>query len=153
MYDMIISDKAAFVTVFIADILFLITSILRTVDLYHKVAAIIKKSLSGIVKLVRNKKREGLIRSRLLGAKMSSSEIIIFLDSHCEVNTGWLEPLLAEIRLNPKTAVCPIIDIINFDNFRYTPSPIVRGGFGWGLHFAWAPVPQRGYLGPTKSFK
>ena len=127
--------------------------VLHIIDLYRKVATVIKNSLRGIVKLVRNKKREGLIRSRLLGAKMSRSEIIIFLDSHCEVNVGWLEPLLVEIQLDPHTAVCPIIDIINFDNFRYSPSPIVRGGFGWGLHFAWAPVPQREYLGPTKSFR
>ncbi|RDD38575.1 Polypeptide N-acetylgalactosaminyltransferase 11 [Trichoplax sp. H2] len=124
-----------------------------SIDLYRKVATIVKASLSGIVKVVRNNKREGLIRSRLTGAKMANSEIIIFLDSHCEVNAGWLEPLVAEIKLNPQTAICPIIDIINFDTFRYTASPIVRGGFSWGLHFAWAPVPQSLYSGPTKPFR
>ena len=36
----------------------------------------------------------------------------------------------------------PIIDIINADTFQYQSSPLVRGGFNWGLHFKWDPIPR-----------
>uniref|UniRef100_T1JAX5 Polypeptide N-acetylgalactosaminyltransferase n=1 Tax=Strigamia maritima TaxID=126957 RepID=T1JAX5_STRMM len=93
------------------------------------------------VKLIHTTKREGLIRARMFGAKHTKGEVLVFLDSHCEVNKMWLEPLLSEISKDRSIVVCPIIDIINADTFLYTSSPIVRGGFNWGLHFKWDSLP------------
>ena len=32
--------------------------------------------------------------------------------------------------------------MIDPDTFAYTSSPLVRGGFNWGLHFKWDSVPD-----------
>lgn len=94
------------------------------------------------VKLLRTVQREGLIRGRTLGAKSATGEVLVFLDSHCEVNKDWLPPLLERIKENRTTVVCPVIDMINSDTFDYQSSPLVRGGFNWGLHFSWEPLPK-----------
>lgn len=68
--------------------------------------------------------------------------MLIFLDSHIEVNQGWIEPLLDRIKENRSNIVMPIIDIISPDTFAYSSSPLVRGGFNWGLHFKWENLPK-----------
>ena len=91
--------------------------------------------LDSRVVLIRNKKREGLIRSRLRGAERATSEVVVFFDAHTEHNTGWLEPLLAEINRFPNIVVQPHIAVIGQFNIEYhsVPGPRFRGGFGWDL--------------------
>ncbi|XP_033848664.3 polypeptide N-acetylgalactosaminyltransferase 11-like [Acipenser ruthenus] len=117
-------------------------------DLKEELDAYIKKNLPGKVKLVRNAKREGLIRGRMIGASQATGEVLVFLDSHCEVNEMWLQPLLTPIKEDRRAVVCPVIDIISADTLSYSSSPIVRGGFNWGLHFKWDPVPLSELNGP-----
>lgn len=108
----------------------------------------ISEELKGRVQMVRNPRREGLIRGRMIGASHATGAVLVFLDSHCEVNQMWLQPLLAAIVADRRTVVCPVIDIISADTLAYSPSPIVRGGFNWGLHFKWDPVPPEQLNGP-----
>ncbi len=58
------------------------------------------KTLPVPVKIFRNKKRLGLMRSRLVGADAATGETMTFLDAHIEATNGWLPPLLNEIKKN-----------------------------------------------------
>ena len=69
------------------------------------------------VKIMRNSKREGLIRTRLSGVRAARGQVIVVLDSHVEVFHNWLPPLLQPIVEDRKTVVCPMIDIIDKAGF------------------------------------
>jgi polypeptide N-acetylgalactosaminyltransferase len=50
------------------------------------------------VRLLRMDSRQGLIRCRIRGSEAAAGPVLLFLDSHCEVTQGWLEPLLSRIK-------------------------------------------------------
>uniref|UniRef100_A0A0X3PIS1 Polypeptide N-acetylgalactosaminyltransferase n=1 Tax=Schistocephalus solidus TaxID=70667 RepID=A0A0X3PIS1_SCHSO len=101
-------------------------------------------NLNGKVKLLRLKTRSGLVRARLHGAAHATGSTITFLDAHCEVTIGWFEPLLAQIHKNPRSVVCPAIDVISDTTFGYMESTDSTWGvFDWGLNFDWSTSSER----------
>lgn len=96
------------------------------------------EQFNGKVRLVRNSEREGLIRTRSIGAQHAIGDVVIFLDAHCEVNINWLPPLLAPIRRNRKVMTVPVIDGIDMHTWSYrrvygSADRHFRGIFEWGL--------------------
>ncbi|XP_046343077.1 N-acetylgalactosaminyltransferase 7-like isoform X1 [Haliotis rufescens] len=104
------------------------------------------KQFNGKVKLYRNEDREGLIRTRTRGAELSTGDVILFLDAHCECNRNWLVPLLTRIRHDRTVMAVPIVDGIDWNNFRYHPVYTTnhhRGIFEWGFLYKESQVPQK----------
>ncbi|PVD36225.1 hypothetical protein C0Q70_03201 [Pomacea canaliculata] len=90
-----------------------------------------------LIRLVRLRQRTGLIASRVEGLRHSDGDVVVFLDSHVEVNVAWLEPLLVEIQSNRQTLAMSTLDYINAHTFEYNyyRNRTVRYGFDWRLFF------------------
>ncbi|KAG1650392.1 N-acetylgalactosaminyltransferase 7 [Nymphon striatum] len=100
----------------------------------------------GKVRLARNGQREGLIRSKSIGAEKAIGEVVIFLDAHCEVNPNWLPPLLTPIYTNRTVMTVPVIDGIDKDTLEYRPvyhgKTHYRGIFEWGMFYKENEIPE-----------
>ncbi|KAL8613350.1 hypothetical protein ACOMHN_052589 [Nucella lapillus] len=94
------------------------------------------------VRLIESKERLGLIRARMLGAKHATGDVLVFLDSHIEVNVFWLQPLLVRIQSHRQAVVVPFVDSIDAETFVYAAAPLVRGGFTWSMMHNWDPLPS-----------
>uniref|UniRef100_A0A3Q2XK60 Polypeptide N-acetylgalactosaminyltransferase 15-like n=1 Tax=Hippocampus comes TaxID=109280 RepID=A0A3Q2XK60_HIPCM len=95
------------------------------------------------VHLIRSTKRLGAGGCRNLGASKASGEVLVFMDSHCECHSGWLEPLLERVAQDRTRVVSPILDVIHRDTFKYNATRWpVWGVFDWNLDFSWESKPQ-----------
>ncbi|KAF3824456.1 hypothetical protein GH733_008741 [Mirounga leonina] len=75
---------------------------------------------------VLNRSPPHLIKEILLVDDFSTKgDVLTFLDSHVECNTGWLEPLLERVYLSRKKVACPVIEVINDKDMR---CPVMAGG-------------------------
>jgi len=95
-------------------------------------------SLHPKVRVHRNAERQGLTRSKIIGAQNSKAPVIVFLEPHCLANRHWLEPLLEQLVAEPTRIAVPVIDVIPGDDklgYKYAPSD--WGGFKWNLNFHW----------------
>ncbi|XP_069996208.1 polypeptide N-acetylgalactosaminyltransferase 1-like isoform X2 [Penaeus vannamei] len=112
-------------------------------ELGEKLDLYLKYRLPPLVRLVRLGERHGLIRARLAGARAASGDVLIFLDSHCEANEKWMEPLLQRIKESRSAVVVPIIDVIDDKTLEYYNGNgryFQVGGFTWSGHFTWIEI-------------
>ena len=99
--------------------------------------------LSRKIRIVRNTRREGLIRSRLTAARSATGKVLVFLDSHVEVNHGWLPPLLDIIQRNRSRVVVPRIDSIDPQTIDYVPwEHAALGSLTWSMDYIWKLAPS-----------
>lgn len=94
-------------------------------------------SIPVTINVFQTKKREGLIRARLNGAKIATGNIMIFLDSHIECTDGWLEPLLTRISSDRSVVAVPVISQIHSSNMSFQAKIPRINGFRWSLVFNW----------------
>ncbi|VDN97482.1 unnamed protein product [Rodentolepis nana] len=99
------------------------------------------------VTLIRNRERQGLIRSRLIGVNLASGKVLIFSDSHIKFEPNWLEALLIRLisyeseEVNPRLLILsPFISAFTEDDLVYPAAEYLRGGFNWDLSFTWEPM-------------
>jgi len=103
------------------------------------------KAISPKIRIHRNEERQGLIRSKVIGAAIvkETSPVIMFMEPHCVVNPQWLEPLLVHLAANKKhnVLVMPTLDIIPETDFsQYKAANQHIGGFDWSLTFNWMNI-------------
>lgn len=84
------------------------------------------------------------MKARILGAQNAKGPVLVVMDSHCEVTTGWLPPLLDPIVKNPKTITLPGVESIKPQTLEYHNVisdlyPWV-GGLTWQLMYTWTMV-------------
>ena len=93
------------------------------------------------IRLLRNREREGLIRSRMIGARQAKGDILVFLDAHVEVNDGWLEPLVIEVLQHKTRIAVPYVAQIDPNKLVFSvpghPLYRMKGTFTWELDYMW----------------
>ena len=106
-------------------------------ELYEPLEKYMRTHFRGVVKIKNLTGRRGLIVTRMEGARIATGEILVFFDSHIEVGTNWLPPLLEPLVGNRRLATVPIIDDFDCESFKVFPNNMYgdRGGVDWMLIF------------------
>jgi polypeptide N-acetylgalactosaminyltransferase len=113
-----------------------------------------KENFGGKVKYFQNDERKGLIVTRVKGARRATGEVIVFLDSHMEVNVNWLPPLIEPIALNRKVATVPIIDSFSPYTLEYQRlGQGSRGSFDWTLTYQWLALTKEYQKQPGDNYQ
>ena len=88
-------------------------------ELYEPLQTYVNEHFGGKVKIKNLNERKGLIVTRMEGARAATGDILVFFDSHVEVQTNWLPPLIEPIAKNRKLGTTPIIDYLDPESFAY----------------------------------
>jgi GT2 family glycosyltransferase len=90
------------------------------------------------VSLVDSPRRNGVARSRNLGAERARAPVLVFMDAHCAPRAGWLETLLAELDQPNAGIVAPQISSLE------SPGATTFGLRLCGRNFNVEWLPRRG---------
>ncbi|XP_004416952.1 PREDICTED: polypeptide N-acetylgalactosaminyltransferase 9 [Odobenus rosmarus divergens] len=113
-----------------------------SVELKASLDQYVNRRYPGLVKIVRNNRREGLIRARLQGWKVATAPVVGFFDAHVEFGMGWAEPALSRIQEDRRRIVLPAIDNIKYDTFEVQQYASAAHGYNWGLWCMYIIPPQ-----------
>jgi glycosyltransferase involved in cell wall biosynthesis len=111
-------------------------------ELYEPLQEYVFKNFGNLVRIKNLSERKGLIVTRLEGARIATGEVLVFLDSHIEVNINWLPPLLDPIKRHRNISTVPIVDDFHPETFEYTVyGNGHRGVFDW--NFIYKDIPRK----------
>ncbi|XP_035592180.1 polypeptide N-acetylgalactosaminyltransferase 9 isoform X1 [Oncorhynchus keta] len=113
-----------------------------SVELKFNLDQYVNKRYPGLVKIVRNSKREGLIRARIHGWNAATAPVVGFFDAHVEFNTAWAEPILTRVKEDHTRIILPAIDNIKFNTFEVQQYANAAHGYNWGLWCMYIIPPQ-----------
>ncbi|XP_037387761.1 polypeptide N-acetylgalactosaminyltransferase 9 [Pygocentrus nattereri] len=113
-----------------------------SVELKFNLDQYVNKRYPGLVKIVRNSKREGLIRARIHGWNAATAPVVGFFDAHVEFNTAWAEPILARVKEDHMRIILPAIDNIKYNTFEVQQYANAAHGYNWGLWCMYIIPPQ-----------
>ena len=111
------------------------------------------------IRIIRNKERQGLIRSKTEGARSANGELLVFLDAHVRTYPGWLEPMITLTNENYRRIVVPTIPVLDGNTWEQIKDYIgVKLIFDWKMDFIWyvdydndfVPIMSGGLLAITK---
>ncbi|KAL7012868.1 hypothetical protein ACKWTF_015088 [Chironomus riparius] len=94
------------------------------------------------VRIIRSHTRLGIVANRVLGARNAVAPVLIYIDSHVELHTGWIEPILDRFVDNMDLIVLPNVSSINIwdMSIQYTYQAGKIYAFNWGMHELWADL-------------
>ncbi|XP_051960469.1 polypeptide N-acetylgalactosaminyltransferase 9-like [Xyrauchen texanus] len=113
-----------------------------SVELKFNLDHYVNKRYPGLVKIVRNSKREGLIRARIHGWNAATAPVVGFFDAHVEFNIGWAEPILTRVKEDHTRIILPAIDNIKYNTFEVQQYANAAHGYNWGLWCMYIIPPQ-----------
>ncbi|KAI7813219.1 polypeptide N-acetylgalactosaminyltransferase 9 [Triplophysa rosa] len=113
-----------------------------SVELKFNLDQYVNKRYPGLVKIVRNSKREGLIRARIHGWNAATAPVVGFFDAHVEFNTAWAEPILTRVKEDHTRIILPAIDNIKYNTFEVQQYANAAHGYNWGLWCMYIIPPQ-----------
>lgn len=112
------------------------------------------------VRVHRNEQRIGLIKSKMVGGNLATSDMIMFLDAHIKPEPNWAEPLLRHMNVNYKRIAVPVIPILDGKTWATNNNAVgIKMMFDWTLFFNWfedfndlVPCMSGGLFGITRQW-